>query len=86
MKVLLLTHNYDYFDFLHTLLPTELPLKTFYEELYQLYRYAIPLPKQFELARHFRLLEPPPLLLKSARTYGRLRRAYLDYPAPLQVA
>jgi hypothetical protein len=33
--------NYDYFDFIHTLLPTALPLEDFYEEYYQLLQKAI---------------------------------------------
>jgi radical SAM superfamily enzyme YgiQ (UPF0313 family) len=34
----LITHNYDFFDFIHTVLPTELPLKEFYKEYLNLYK------------------------------------------------
>ncbi len=33
----LLTHNYDLYDFFHTVLPTRLPLKNFYREFYHLH-------------------------------------------------
>ena len=36
IKDRLLTNDYDFFDFIHTLLPTDLPLDDFYEECYQL--------------------------------------------------
>ena len=36
VKGRMITHDYDFFDFIHTLLPTDLPLDEFYEEYYQL--------------------------------------------------
>jgi radical SAM superfamily enzyme YgiQ (UPF0313 family) len=75
----LLTHNYDYFDFLHTLLPTELPLQDFYAEYARLLRDAIPLRKSLELLRKFPPLEIPGLLAKSLRIQHQLRNAYRDY-------
>jgi len=75
----MLTHNYDYFDFIHTLLPTALPLKDFYEEYYQLYQKAIPFGKRLNLLRKMRLRDIPGLLRRTYRVYGQLRRAYLDY-------
>jgi len=74
----LLTHNYDYFDFIHTLLPTSLPLKEFYNECYQLGRKAIPLTKQLSFLRRYSLREIIPTLVKSYRIYNRIRSAYLD--------
>ena len=35
IKDRLLTNDYDFFDFIHTLLPTDLPLDKFYVEYYQ---------------------------------------------------
>jgi radical SAM superfamily enzyme YgiQ (UPF0313 family) len=75
----MLTHNYDYFDFIHTLLPTALPLEDFYEEYYQLYQKAIPFGKRLNLLRKMRLRDIPGLLRRTYRVYGQLRRAYLDY-------
>lgn len=80
VKARLLTHNYDYFDFIHTLLPTVLPLKEFYEEYYQLYKKAIPLHKQFLVAlRRFPLIEIPSLIKKANRVLTQLKNAYRDY-------
>jgi radical SAM superfamily enzyme YgiQ (UPF0313 family) len=75
----LITHNYDYFDFLHTLLPTSLPLKDFYAELTELYRNAIPPARQLKLLGRYPVYKIPSLILKSRRIFSRLRRAYLDY-------
>jgi len=79
VKSQLITHNYDYFDFIHTLLPTALPLKEFYEEYYHLYRTAIPLTRRLSSLRRFPLKDIPPLLVNSYRALNRLRTAYLDY-------
>jgi len=80
VKTKLLTHNYDYFDFIHTLLPTALPIKEFYEEYYQLYKEAIPFHEQFFLAlKRFPIRELPPLIKKSNRVLNQLKNAYRDY-------
>jgi len=79
VKTRLITHNYDYFDFVHTLLPTELPLKDFYEEYCQLWKRAVPLSRGISLLRKFPLREIPPVLVRSFRAFNRIRNAYLDY-------
>jgi len=79
VKDQLVTHNYDYFDFVHTLLPTALPLKDFYKEYYQLYQKAIPLTKRLAMLRKMQLREIPAMLASSYRTFTRLRKAYRDY-------
>ena len=79
VKSQLITHNYDYFDLVHTLLPTKLPLKDFYGEYSQLYRKAFPFTKKVSFLRKFPLREIPPALLRSYRVLNRLRTAYLDY-------
>ena len=75
----MITHNYDYFDFIHTLLPTQLPLKEFYKEYYQLYRKATSLTKQVSLLQKFPLKDILPFMIKSFQTFNRLRSAYRDY-------
>ncbi|NOZ26009.1 MAG: B12-binding domain-containing radical SAM protein, partial [Nitrospirae bacterium] len=75
----LLTRNYDYFDFLHTLLPTALPLKEFYEELYCLYRKAIPVSKSISFLMKFPLREIPSVLRRSRKILKQIREAHLDY-------
>jgi hypothetical protein len=80
VKAQLITHNYDYFDLLHTLLPTTLPLKEFYEEFYNLYKKGVPFGKQLRLAlKKFPLREIPPLIKKSNRILNQLKNAYRDY-------
>jgi radical SAM superfamily enzyme YgiQ (UPF0313 family) len=75
----LITRNYDYFDFLHTVLPTELPLKEFYAEYSNLYRDAIPLTKSVAMLRRLPLREIPVTLFKSFCLLISLRNAYRDY-------
>ena len=75
----LIVHNYDYFDFIHTLLPTMLPLKDFYSEYHNLYIKGIALSKQFAFLQKFPLKEIPHLLVKGRQFYKRLRTAYHDY-------
>ena len=79
VKERMITHNYDYFDFIHTLLPTALPLKDFYEEYYQLYQKAIPLTKRLAMLRKMPLREIPAMLASTYRTFTQLRKAYQDY-------
>jgi hypothetical protein len=75
----MITHNYDLFDFLHTLLPTKLPLDEFYEELHGLYMRAIPFRKQASILRHFPLEEAPRSMMRFQRFLSRLRKAHQDY-------
>jgi radical SAM superfamily enzyme YgiQ (UPF0313 family) len=78
----LITRNYDLVDFIHTLLPTALPLPEFYERMHWLYTKAIPRWKQLPLLARLPLREIPATLAKSARTLERLRTAYKDYEKP----
>jgi hypothetical protein len=75
----MMTHNYDYFDFIHTLLPTRLPLEAFYEEYHQLYASAIPWGKRLAHLRKYRPIDILPLLRGYYRFLHQLRTAYLDY-------
>jgi hypothetical protein len=75
----MITDNYDLFDFIHTLLPTKLPLKDFYDEYYKLYRHGIPAARQVPLLRKYPLREIPGALVRSYRVLNQVRRAYQDY-------
>jgi radical SAM superfamily enzyme YgiQ (UPF0313 family) len=79
VKDRMITHNYDYFDFIHTLLPTELPLKEFYQEYRQLYERAIPLGKRLAMLRKMPVRDVPALLARTYRVFDQLGKAYLDY-------
>jgi hopanoid C-3 methylase len=78
-KEQLLSMNWDYFDFIHSLLPTRLPLKEFYAELGRLYRNAIPLRRQLSLLRKFPLVEIPKLLNTGRKFYQRLKTVHEDF-------
>ena len=83
---LLLADDFDYFDFIHTVLPTALPLESFYQEYLGLYRRAVPFSKQLALLRRFPVGELPSVLRRSNAFFKRLGTAHLDYtptdPAP----
>jgi radical SAM superfamily enzyme YgiQ (UPF0313 family) len=75
----LITHNYDFFDFIHTVLPTELPLKEFYKEYLQLYKKGVSRWRSTYSLRKYPPKEILPLLKKSIQIYKRIEEAYLDY-------
>jgi radical SAM superfamily enzyme YgiQ (UPF0313 family) len=75
----LLTHNYDFFDFLHTLLPTALPLEEFFAEMTRLYRKAVPPMRQLALLRRYPLREIPGLIARGNRFFARMKSAHRDY-------
>ncbi len=72
----LISHNHD---FLHTLLPTALPLKDFYEQLYGLYQTAIPFGRRLSILAKYPLREMPATLNTSRVVLKQLRGAYSDY-------
>ena len=75
----LITDDYDFFDFIHTVLPTALPLEAFYSEYARLYAQALSPKQQWALLRKFRLRDLPAVLVRSVRLQSRLRGAYRDY-------
>jgi radical SAM superfamily enzyme YgiQ (UPF0313 family) len=79
VKDRLITANYDYFDFFHTLLPTTLPLKDFYRELTNLFQRSRSLKNQIRLMRKYRLRELPSLFRAYGELIGRLKTLAQDY-------
>lgn len=75
----LITHNYDFFDFIHTVLPTKLPLKEFYKEYLSLYKKGISRWRGLLSLRKYPRKEILPLIKKSLSIYKRFEGAYLDY-------
>jgi radical SAM superfamily enzyme YgiQ (UPF0313 family) len=73
------TQNYDLFDFIHTLLPTSLPIKDFYHEYRRLYMNAVPLRKQLSWLRKIPMREIPGTIAKGRRFYNRLNTIHADY-------
>jgi len=79
VKDKLITSNYDYFDFFHTLLPTSLPMRDFYKELTTLYKRSRSLKNRINLLCRYPIRELPSLF----RAYGdflkRLNTLEQDY-------
>jgi radical SAM superfamily enzyme YgiQ (UPF0313 family) len=80
----MITDNYDYFDFIHTLLPTKLPLQAFYEEYYQVYADAIPLRKRLPILLKWPLRDIPRFARSYKKVLRQLRTAYRDYGREVQ--
>ncbi|UCG88074.1 MAG: cobalamin-dependent protein [Gemmatimonadota bacterium] len=77
----LITDNYDYFDFIHTLLPTRLPLKQFYKNYAWLINTVLPPGKKISFLRRFPVKELGSILGRSIRVQRRVRNAWKDYEA-----
>jgi len=75
----LLTREPEFFDFIHTVLPTSLPLEDFYEQYFRLYTKTIPLRNVFAFMMKYRLKDIPANLAKFQRWSKRLRTLHLDY-------
>jgi hopanoid C-3 methylase len=75
----LITHDYEYFDFIHTLLPTTLPLEEFYTELSHLYKQAVPIGRQLSMLRKFPMREILKVLRSGRMFYQRMKTMHLDY-------
>jgi radical SAM superfamily enzyme YgiQ (UPF0313 family) len=69
----------EFFDFIHTVLPTKLPLEDFYEQYFRLYTKTIPFRNVFAFMRKYRLREVPGSLVKFRRWAKRLRTLHTDY-------
>lgn len=80
----MIVNDYDYFDFIHTLLPTTLPLKDFYQEYHSLYVKGKSTKNHLSYFRKFPFWEIPGLLVRGQVFYTRLKGTYQDYPAALQ--
>jgi hopanoid C-3 methylase len=79
VKDRLINFNYDHFDFFHTLLPTTLPVKDFYDELVTLYDKSRSLKSQIKLMSKYRLQELPSLFRIYNAFIKRLKTLHQDY-------
>ena len=79
VKDRLITNDYDLFDFLHTQLPTKLPLKEFFKNLNSLYFDTIPLGKSISFMRKYPLKEIPGLISLRMKVARQMKNAYKDY-------
>jgi radical SAM superfamily enzyme YgiQ (UPF0313 family) len=79
VKDRLLTHEPEFFDFIHTVLPTALPLEDFYRQYYRLYTRAVPFKNALSFLLKFPLRDFPANMAKARRWYKRLRTLHADY-------
>lgn len=79
VKGKLITKNYDLFDFIHTLLPTKLPLDEFFDNLNFLYMNAKSPIKALSFMMKYPLKEIPGLIALFLRFSRQVRNAYKDY-------
>lgn len=75
----LITRNYDLFDFIHTVLPTKLPLKEFFNNLDFLYMNAKSPSKGISFLMKFPLKEIPHLIYLTVKFSRLIKNAYKDY-------
>jgi len=75
----LITREPEFFDFIHTVLPTKLPLDEFYDQFYRLYTRSIPLRNVVSFMLKFHLKDLPAHLGKFRRWSKRLRTLHTDY-------
>ncbi len=75
----LLTKRHDMFDFMHTVLPTTLPLKDFYAELARLYGKALPFRHTLGLLRKYGGRRALRLLMKYPHLLAKIKEQYKDY-------
>lgn len=76
--------NYDYYDFVHTLLPTKLPIKEFYKEYRKLFDTSRTFVKKFTFLTKYRLRDLPRLFVMAWRfnvLFAKLHRDYDDLAA-----
>lgn len=79
VKDKLILNDPDYFDFIHTMLPTVLPLKEFYSEYRRLFMTASAFHRQLSILVKYPLKEILPLFAMANRFYSRLKTIHNDY-------
>ncbi len=79
VKGSLITTDYDLFDFIHTELPTKLPLKEFFKNLNSLYFDAKSPGKSISFMMKYRLREIPNLMRLTMKVSRQIKEAYRDY-------
>ena len=77
----LLTKRHDLFDFMHTVLPTTLPLKEFYAELSWLYGHALPVRHRIGILRKYGWVRALKLVKKYPHILAKLKQRYKEAEA-----
>jgi len=76
----LITRQHDMFDFIHTVLPTTLPLEEFYAEFAGLFGNALPVRYRFGNLRRYGWKRGMRLFMKTAGMLEQIRNVHMDYP------
>jgi len=84
VKDALVTNDPAYFDFIHTVLPTELPIREFYEEYMRLATGAVSPINVMSFLRKFAWRDLPGALLKFHRFADRMKTVHRDYDIAAQ--
>lgn len=79
VKDRMITRNFDYCDFFHTLLPTRLPMKEFYSEYMDLFKNTRSVTNQIAFLRKYPLKEWPSLFRFFHNFSGRIKGIHGDY-------
>lgn len=76
----LITHNYNFFDMAHTVLPTKLPLKKFYKEYTDLlFKKSMSLTKKIKLLKQLDPQVRKKMISVSKKMQQKVKNSYLDY-------
>lgn len=71
--------NYDYYDFVHSLLPLKMPAKEFYKEYLALFDNTRSLGKQLSFLAKYPLRELPGLMKKGLRFFEQFKKIHETY-------
>lgn len=80
VKGQILEVGWEYFDCVHTVLPTKLPIKEFYRQLAKLYRESTTLKSYLNYLRRHPLTKMPRTAWVNYRDLSRINSLYKDYP------
>ena len=80
----ILSYQPELYDFLHSVLPTRLPLKEFYAEFSSMYRDAIPLRRSLPILARYGLRRIPAQLKLIKPVLDHVRSNYLDHSSKEQ--
>jgi radical SAM superfamily enzyme YgiQ (UPF0313 family) len=79
----LIIHNYNFYDMVHTVLPTKLPLKQFFREFSNLFKNVSSLKEKLKMVRQMSPQDRTKLLTRSRKMLSRIKNFYRDYDKSL---
>jgi radical SAM superfamily enzyme YgiQ (UPF0313 family) len=79
VKDQMILRNFDYYDFVHSLLPLKLPAKEFYKEYLALFDNTRSLTSKLAFLKKYPVLELPGLMKKGLTFYEQFKQIYKTY-------